>query len=150
MAGKDRKDEDFKIKDRRTSTTGAEEGTEEGPGEGSEKSVEEEKEAAEPALETGEDTPGAGSEELRQPPPVDFSTFLFSLFSSALIQLGEMSDPITGEQDKNLDAAKQTIDLFAILQEKTSGNLTNEEDNFLKNASAELKWKYLDAVKEKG
>ncbi len=150
MAGKDRKDEDLKVEDRRTSTAGAEESIEEGPEEGSGESTEEEKESAEPAPETGESAPGAGNEELRQYPPVDFSTFLFSLFSSALIQLGEMVDPITGEQDKNLDAAKQTIDLFAILQEKTSGNLTNEEDNFLKNASAELKWKYLDAVKEKG
>ncbi len=150
MTGKDSKDKDFKIEDRRASTAGAEKSIEEGPGEGSEESAEEEKEAAEPAQKTGEDTSGAGNEELRQPPPVDFSTFLFSLFSSALIQLGEMVDPITGEYDKNLDAAKQTIDLFAILQEKTSGNLTNEEDNFLKNASAELKWKYLDAVKEKG
>ncbi|MEE8320153.1 MAG: DUF1844 domain-containing protein [bacterium] len=150
MAGKDRKDEDFKIEDRRTSTTSTEESTEEGPGEGSDASAEEEKEAAESSLETGESTPETENEELRQSPPVDFSTFLFSLFSSVLIQLGEMVDPITGEQDKNLVAAKQTIDLFAILQEKTSGNLTNEEDNFLKNASAELKWKYLDAIKEKG
>ncbi len=150
MAGKDTKDKDFKVEDRRTSSSGAEESIEEGSGEVSKESAEEGDEAAEFTQEPGEGIPGAGSEGIRQPPPVDFSTFLFSLFSSALIQLGEMVDPITGKQDKNLDAAKQTIDLFAILQEKTSGNLSDEEDNFLKNASTELKWKYLDAVKEKG
>ncbi|MEE8546892.1 MAG: hypothetical protein V3S63_02190, partial [bacterium] len=79
MAGKDRKDEDFKIEDRRTSTAGAEESIEEGPEEGSDASAEEEKEAAESSLETGESTPETENEELRQSPPVDFSTFLFSL-----------------------------------------------------------------------
>jgi hypothetical protein len=80
---------------------------------------------------------------------VDFSTFVFSLFSSALIQLGDMEDPITGKMDPNLTSAKQTIDIIDILREKTEGNLSEEEGKLLENASAELKWKYLDALKKK-
>ena len=81
---------------------------------------------------------------------VDFSTFLLSLLSSALIQLGDLADPITGKVEKNLDAAGQTIDILDILRVKTEGNLTKEEDDLLRNATAELKWKYLDALKQKG
>jgi len=83
-------------------------------------------------------------------PEVDFSTFIFSLFTSALIQMGDMADPVTGNIEKNIQAAKQTIDILDILARKTEGNLSDEEANLLKNASAELKWKYIDAVKGKG
>ncbi|UCF32157.1 MAG: DUF1844 domain-containing protein [bacterium] len=83
-------------------------------------------------------------------PPIDFSTFVFSLFHSALIQLGAMEDPASGGEAKNLDAAKQTIDILNVIQEKTEGNLTDEEQKFLESATAELKWKFLNAVKEKG
>lgn len=138
MAGDESNDTKLKVEDRRTSTVGTE---------GSQEDKDSPKEP--------ESGPGPEASDGDQPmsdkfPPVDFSTFLFSLFSSALIQLGEMADPISGKQEKNLDSASQTIELFAILQEKTKGNLTEEEEKFLKNASAELKWKYLDAVKEKG
>jgi len=79
---------------------------------------------------------------------VDFSTFIFSLFSSALIQMGDMADPIMGQAEKNLQAAQQTIDIIDIMISKTRGNLTDEEEKLIKSASAELKWKYLDAVRE--
>ena len=79
---------------------------------------------------------------------VDFSTFIFSLFSSALIQMGDMADPMTGQVEKNLQAAQQTIDIIDVLVTKTEGNLSEEEERLIKSASAELKWKYLDAVKE--
>lgn len=127
----------FKVEDRRTSS-----GAEDNEG----KSPEPE------AGSSGEE--GAGS---NQSPhgdtgdglKVDFSTFVFSLFSSALIQLGDMADPITGATDQNLTAAKQTIDILDIMREKTVGNLSEEEGKLIENASAELKWKYLDAVKKK-
>jgi hypothetical protein len=138
----DVKDEEktFKVEDRRTSSGAGEE----------EKPAGETVEAAgAPSGEKAESDDAAGS-----PPEgeggitqVDFSTFIFSLFSSALIQLGDMADPITGKMEKNVQAAKQTIDILDILARKTEGNLSEEEDNLLKNAAAELKWKYLDTVK---
>ena len=139
----DAKDDEktFKVEDRRTSSGGSDE-------DGKPAEVEEDA-GAESVEESGsegpETPPSEGEGGVTQ---VDFSTFIFSLFSSALIQLGDMADPITGQMEKNLQAAQQTIDILDILARKTEGNLSGEEDRLLKNASAELKWKYLDAVKE--
>ena len=62
--------------------------------------------------------------------------------------MGDMADPMTGQVEKNLQAAQQTIDIIDVLVTKTEGNLSEEEERLIKSASAELKWKYLDAVKE--
>ena len=64
--------------------------------------------------------------------------------------MGDMADPISGTMEPNLAAAKQTIDIIDIMREKTAGNLTEEEGKLLESDAAELKWKYLDAVKNKG
>ncbi len=80
-------------------------------------------------------------------PKIDFSTFILSLNSSALVQLGLMEDPATGQKSKNLPLAKQTIDILAMLEEKTRGNLTSDEENMLKNIIYELRLLY---VKETG
>jgi hypothetical protein len=137
MSDDQNKEKDFKVEDRRTSS--GVKGQQEDPPE------------PEGGPDNAEDT-GSGptpAGEAGDPIKVDFSTFIFSLFSSALIQLGDMADPITGSMDPNLAAAKQTIDIIDIMREKTEGNLTDEERKLLENASAELKWKYLDAVKKK-
>jgi hypothetical protein len=80
-------------------------------------------------------------------PKIDFSTFVLSLNSSVLVQLGLLEDPGGGGQVKNLPMAKQTIDLLAMLEEKTRGNLTGDEEKILTNILYELRMLY---VKEKG
>lgn len=80
-------------------------------------------------------------------PKIDFATFILSINSSALVQLGLIEDPVSGEKTKNLALAKQTIDLVAMLEEKTRGNLTGDEENILKGILYELRMLY---VKEKG
>ena len=80
-------------------------------------------------------------------PAINFATFLFSLNSSALVQLGVMEDPMTGEKIKNLPLAKQTIDVISMLEEKTRGNLDADEAAMLKNILYDLRILY---VKEKG
>jgi hypothetical protein len=80
-------------------------------------------------------------------PAIDFSTFIFSLNSSALVQLGMMEDPISGNKDKNLSLAKQTIDIISMLEEKTRGNLDADEAAMIKNILYDLRILY---VKEKG
>lgn len=80
-------------------------------------------------------------------PKIDFSTFILSINSSALVQLGLLEDPASGQKTKNLPLAKQTIDLLAMLEEKTRGNLTTDEENILKNIIYELRMLF---VKEKG
>ena len=78
--------------------------------------------------------------------PMDFSTFIFSLNSSALVLLGVVEDPATGKKEKNLLAAKQTIDILGMIEEKTEGNLTDDEKMLLQNILRELRLLY---VKEK-
>ena len=80
-------------------------------------------------------------------PEINFSTFIFSLSSSALVQLGELNDPSTGSKSLNLPVAKQTIDILAMLEEKTKGNLTGDEEKLLKNILHDLRIKYIDKQK---
>lgn len=79
-------------------------------------------------------------------PEVNFSYFLISLSSSALLHLGEIADPQTGEKRKDLPIAKHTIDTIAMLKEKTKGNLTEEEQKALESILADLRWRYVRAV----
>jgi hypothetical protein len=80
-------------------------------------------------------------------PAINFATFVFSLNSSALVQLGMMEDPMTGQKSKNLPLAKQTIDLISMLEEKTKGNLDADEAAMIKNILYDLRILY---VKEQG
>jgi hypothetical protein len=82
-----------------------------------------------------------------QLPKINFATFIFSLNSSVLVQLGLIDDPATGKKTKNLPLAKQTIDILGMLEEKTQGNLTKDEETMLKNILYDLRMIY---VKEKG
>jgi hypothetical protein len=84
-----------------------------------------------------------------QPPPlpeVSFAAFIYSLSTSALVHLGEIPEPITEKMDKNLPLAKQTIDILGILQEKTKGNLTQEEESLLNNFLYDLRMRYVKAM----
>jgi hypothetical protein len=79
-------------------------------------------------------------------PEVNFSYFLISLSSSALLHLGEIADPQTGQKTKDLPIAKHTIDTIAMLREKTKGNLTDEEQKALDSILTDLRWRYVRAV----
>ncbi len=82
-----------------------------------------------------------------QLPKIDISTFIFSLNSAAYVQLGLLEDPAGGKRERNLPLAKQTIDLLGMLEEKTRGNLSREEENMLRHILYDLRMLY---VKEKG
>lgn len=78
-------------------------------------------------------------------PEITFSNFIFSLTTQALIQLGEIQDPESKEPIKSLPLAKQTIDLIGMLEEKTRGNLTKEEEALINNALYDLRMRYVKA-----
>lgn len=82
-------------------------------------------------------------------PPADFTTFLLSMSTTALFNLGEIKNPETGESEKNLTLAKHTIDLIAVLKEKTSGNLTDDESKLLDDILSSLRLKYVNAGADK-
>ncbi len=89
--------------------------------------------------------PEVASEEIEQTPlpEINFSTFVFSLNTSALLHLGEVPDPATGKQHVDLLMAKQTIDLLAMLEEKTQGNLASDEENLIKHILYDLRMRYV-------
>jgi hypothetical protein len=90
-------------------------------------------------------TGSAGSGAQAPLPAINFATFIFSLNSSALVQLGMMEDPMTGEKSENLPLAKQTIDILSMLEEKTRGNLDADEAAMLKNILYDLRIHYVKA-----
>jgi hypothetical protein len=94
-----------------------------------------------------EETPGEDASAQEGPlPEIDFTSFIFSLSTSVLIQLGEIQDPFTQKLVKNLSLAKQTIDLIGMLKEKTKGNLTPEEEKVMEYILYDLKMRYVKAA----
>lgn len=81
---------------------------------------------------------------------IDFQTFLVSLASSALIHLGEAPNPETGETDASFPHAKQTINLLALLQQKTAGNLTADESRLLQDLLRDLRLRFVQVTSLKG
>lgn len=126
----------FSVKDRRMFSGGE--------GEKQEKEVKSEGSARKNETETpprAEPAAEADADRLEDMPlpEVNFPTFILSLNASALMHLGAMEDPETGRPSKNLPMAKQTIDILSMLEEKTRGNLTKEEENMLKNILYDLR-----------
>jgi len=80
-------------------------------------------------------------------PEINFPTFIMSLNASALFNLGVLENPATGKKEKNLTLAKQTIDILCLLEEKTRGNLSNDEDLMLKNILYDLRIIYVKEIK---
>src|SRR4051794_11134741 len=75
------------------------------------------------AAEPTSASPSAGA----QLPPVDFVTFVMSIASAVVVDLGEAEHPETGKAQKNLPMAKHTIDILSMLQDKTKSNLSTQE-----------------------
>ena len=75
--------------------------------------------------------------------PIDFSTFVLSLSTSAAYHLGLAPHPSEDTNCRNLPMAKQTIDILSILQEKTKGNLNGEEERLLAEVIYNLKMAFV-------
>jgi len=90
----------------------------------------------------------ASSDE-KKAPALDFNALVLSLGSSVIVHLGEAPDPTTGQkrEQPELTMAQQSIDLLAMLQEKTRGNLTAEEARFLENMLFDLRMLFLQVSK---
>jgi hypothetical protein len=78
---------------------------------------------------------------------LSFTTFVVSLASSAAIHFGDLPDPNTGEPAEiNLEGAAQMIDILALLEEKTRGNLTLEERQVLEQVLYELRLRFVEST----
>jgi len=117
--------------------------------------------ANQPGGETPEKIPSLGSKEKPGSPieekashheteayPVDFPSFILSLATSALIHLGEEADPATGKKLVQLPMARQGIDLLALLEEKTQGNLSKDEAALITQLLFTLRMKFVEKEKK--
>jgi Domain of unknown function (DUF1844) len=74
---------------------------------------------------------------------MNFASFLISLGTQAFMHLGDIPNPLTQQREKDLSAAKQMIDLLGILQTKTQGNLTADEEHLLQQLLLDLRLRYV-------
>ncbi len=100
-------------------------------------------ESAEAAKGEPEAPRGDGEAEGVPLPEVSFSTFVFSLSSSALVHLGEVPEPTTSRTRTDLPMAKQIIDTLGMLEEKTRGNLNADEEQLLRTVLYDLRMRYV-------
>jgi hypothetical protein len=97
-------------------------------------------------------------------PEIDFATFVLSLASNALVHLGELPesegggegegedgagepDVAAAARERNLPLARQTIEILAMLEQKTRGNLDPAETNLLGGVLYDLRMKFVDAAR---
>ncbi len=129
----------FTIRDRRASTQPAE------------TDKEEQKKTEAPSTEGPGKVENEGRERGQEQelhlPEINFSSFILSLSTSALMNLGEVLDPVTQKVDKNLPLAKQSIDMLGMLKEKTRGNLTPDEEKLMDHLLTDLRWRYIREAK---
>jgi Domain of unknown function (DUF1844) len=79
-------------------------------------------------------------------PALSFTAFVYSLASSAAIHFGDMPDPASGKPGPlNLAGAAQMIEILALLEQKTRGNLTAEERQMLEQVLYELRLRFVEA-----
>ena len=82
--------------------------------------------------------------------PVDFSTHVLSLASTALIALGKMPGPEGETHPLDLETARHLIDVLGMLEQKTRGNLDEAEQKLLASLTYDLRVAYVDAQKASG
>jgi hypothetical protein len=108
----------------------------------------EEAEAAAPGPEPA--APGPEPEPAGGPSPdepVSFSTFILGLSTQALLHLGDIESPVSGQVERDLGAARHVIDILGILQAKTKNNLEQAEERLLEAVLYDLRMRYVELVR---
>ena len=77
-----------------------------------------------------------------------FLQLLLGLQQAAMVALGKLMNPVTGKIERNLEAARNTIDTLAALATRTQGNLESDEQRLLTQVLTDLRMNYLDEVKK--
>lgn len=103
--------------------------------------------AAQPGVENIQR--GAAADESEQTlPEINFSAFVISLSTQALMHLGEIANPMSSKVEIDVPVAKQMIDILGMLKDKTRGNLNASEDRLIEDILFDLRMKYVEAVKK--
>ena len=100
-----------------------------------------------PPRPTGQGQARPSQQAPQAPGQADFSFFLSSLSMQALMCLGELPHPSTNQVHEDLEQARTLIDVLGMLQEKTKGNLTSQEQSLLEELLYELRLKYVEKTR---
>ena len=76
-------------------------------------------------------------------PPATFETLVSTFATQALFAMGAIPDPRSGQRMANMDMARHNIDMLGVLEEKTKGNLTEEQENMVASTIYELRTRYV-------
>ena len=93
---------------------------------------------------------GEAGKEPREIPPASFSVLVTSLVTQILFALGAVEDPQTKKRYLDLKLAKHNIDMLSVLEEKTGGNLTEQEKKLLDSALYEVRMAYVQVAQASG
>ena len=137
-------EQSFKVTDRRSSVQ--EEQAEE-PKQTADEPVSSQTQTERPVQDTETQTQTSQPTEAPPFPEANLLTLIFSLYTHAQICLGVLPDPLTQQPQKDLPQAKYNIDLLGVLQAKTTGNLTQEEEQTLESILYEARMAYVSANK---
>ncbi len=85
----------------------------------------------------------ASGKETPPRPPIDFPTYILSYYTQGLVLVGEVPNPYTNKKEEDLEGARHIIDLLSMLEQKTKGNLSNEEQQLLGSILYELRMKFM-------
>lgn len=77
-----------------------------------------------------------------------FLQLVLGLQQAAMVALGKLMNPVTGKLERNLEAARNTIDTLSALESRTRGNLESDEQRVLTQVLTDLRLNYLDEVKK--
>jgi hypothetical protein len=76
-------------------------------------------------------------------PPIDFPSYILSYYTQGLVLLGEVPNPYTNKKEEDVEAARHTVDILSMLQQKTKGNLSKDEEQLLDSVLYELRIKFM-------
>ncbi len=138
--GKQAEGKGFTVQDRRRFSPDTGEVRKEAP---------EESEAAQGAEQKTQSAGGSHDAKEEALPEINFSTFVISLSTQALMHLGEIANPISEKVEIDVPVAKQMIDILAMLKDKSRGNLNASEDRLMEDILFDLRMKYVEAVKKR-
>lgn len=136
MMTKEQEDQSFKVTDKRSFREGVEPGA-------SESAKKEEDAPIIEASSTKEDDASNRETGTESRQPIDFPSYILSYYTQGLVLLGEVPNPYTNKKEEDVEAARHMIDILSMLEQKTKGNLSPEEDKLLESVLYELQMKFM-------
>jgi hypothetical protein len=129
---------EFTVKDKRSFTV---EGERRRPEQAAEADAPPTAQTSNPATE-----PPVGEPGIDEGPRIDFPSYLLSYYTQGLVLLGEVPNPMNNKKEQDLEGARHTIEILTMLEQKTKGNLSKEEDQLLGSVLYELRMKFMARV----